>query len=280
MCGLAAVLRFDGLVPEPRIVERMGAVLQHRGPDDEGLFAAPGVALAHRRLAIIDLATGRQPMTIGPHTIVFNGEIYNYIELREELRQVGHTFRTTSDTEVLLHLYAEHGPSFVGRLNGMFAFVLHDAARGVVLAARDHFGIKPLYFAEAPDGSLLLASEIKALLAYPGFRAAPDAQGVRDYITFQFVLGSRTMFAGVRKILPAQCVEVRLDTGTRRTWQYWSPDFGIDERRTERDFVDETRALLEDSVRIQLRSDVAVGAYVSGGLDSSFVAGLAARHAS
>jgi asparagine synthase (glutamine-hydrolysing) len=279
MCGIAAVLRFDGTAPNRAVVEHMGSLLRHRGPDDEGSFVDRGVAFAHRRLAIIDLLTGHQPMSVGPHTIVFNGEIYNYVELREELTRAGHAFRTTSDTEVLLRMYAEHGPSFVRRLNGMFAFLIYDAERRTVLAARDHFGIKPLYFAEAPDGALLFASEIKALLAYPGMRAAPDDGGVRDYLTFQFVLGDRTMFAGIRKVAPAHMLEVALSSGARRITHYWSPDFGIDRHHNEDYFVERTRELLEDSVRLQLRSDVPVGAYLSGGLDSSIVASLAARHA-
>ena len=279
MCGIAAILRFDGAVPSRAVVEHMGSLLRHRGPDDEGSFVDRGVGFAHRRLAIIDLHTGHQPMHAGPYTIVFNGEIYNYVELREELKRAGHAFRTTSDTEVLLQMYAAHGPAFVQRLNGMFAFLIHDAERHTVLAARDHFGIKPLYYAEAPDGSLLFASEIKALLAYPGMRATADASGIRDYLTFQFVLGDGTMFAGIRKVAPAHMLEVTLDTGARRTTQYWSPDFGIDRHHNEQYFVERTRELLEDSVRLQLRSDVPVGAYLSGGLDSSIVAALAARHA-
>jgi len=279
MCGLAGILRFDGATPSADVAEQMGAILRHRGPDDEGLFTDRGVAFAHRRLAIIDLHTGHQPMTVGPYTVVFNGEIYNYVELREELQRAGHVFRTKSDTEVLLRMYAEYGVSFVRRLNGMFAFLLYDAERRVVLAARDHFGIKPLYYAEAPDGSLLFASEIKALLVYPGMRAAPDSDSIRDYLTFQFVLGDRTMFAGVRKLAPAHTLEVSLATGVRRVAQYWSPDFAIDRHHNEDYYVERTRELLEDSVRLQLRSDVPVGAYISGGLDSSIVAALASKHA-
>lgn len=279
MCGIAAILRFDGAAPDRDLAEHMGSLLVHRGPDDDGSFVDRGVAFAHRRLAIIDLHTGQQPMTAGPHTIVFNGEIYNYVELREELKRAGHTFRTTSDTEVMLRLYAEHGPSFVRRLNGMFAFLLYDAQRRVVLAARDHFGVKPLYHAEAPDGSLLFASEIKALLAYPGVRAAADMTGVRDYLTFQFVLGERTMFRGVGKLMPAHQMEIALDSGVRRVSRYWSPAFDIDPLHSEQYFTERARELLEDSVRLQLRSDVPVGAYLSGGLDSAVVAALASRHA-
>ena len=279
MCGIAAILRFDGQVPNRVVVERMGSLLRHRGPDDNGSFVDQGVAFSHQRLAIIDLRTGHQPMTVGPHTVVFNGEIYNYVELRDELKQRGHVFRTTSDTEVLLRMYAEYGESFVKRLNGMFAFLLYDAHRRIVLAARDHFGIKPLYLAEAPDGALLFGSEIKALLAYPGMRAVPDADGIRDYLTFQFVLGDRTMFSGVRKLAPSHQLEISLATGRQRVTKYWSPDFGLDRHHTEEYFIERTRELLEDSVRLQLRSDVPVGAYLSGGLDSSIVATLAARHA-
>lgn len=277
MCGLAGILRFDGREVPRELAMGMADALRHRGPDGSGVLCEPGIALAHQRLAIIDLETGQQPMTAGPVSVVFNGEIYNYVELRNELRAAGHHFHTTSDTEVLLQLYLACGPSFVRKLNGMFAFLLYDRDRQVVLAARDHFGIKPLYVTRRGD-EMLFASEIKAFWRHPEFRPALNRPALHDYLTFQWVGGDETLFEGVKKVPPAHCMEVNLQSGATRIWQYWSPRFGCDTSRTEDDIVRETRELLEDAVRLQLRSDVPVGAYLSGGLDSSIVTSLAARH--
>src|SRR5262245_9729697 len=161
MCGLVAILQLDGSRPDMPALRRMAARIKHRGPDDRGDFQDGTVAFAHQRLSIIDLTTGHQPMTCDGITVAFNGEIYNYIELRAELRRLGHTFRTTSDTEVLLRMYLQYGTDAIARLNGMFAFVLFDARTGEVVAARDHFGIKPLYLCRMRD-RLIYASEIKA----------------------------------------------------------------------------------------------------------------------
>ena len=183
MCGLAAVVHFDAAPVDVGALCAMSEALKHRGPDGDGIAIEGSVGLAHRRLAIIDLATGQQPMASDRALIVFNGEIYNYIELRDELIARGRSFRTSSDTEVILQLYEEYGEDFVQRLNGMFAFVLLDKSRRRVLAARDHFGIKPLYLCEKPT-SVLFASEIKALLAHPSVEAIPNPAGIQDYFTF------------------------------------------------------------------------------------------------
>jgi asparagine synthase (glutamine-hydrolysing) len=217
-------------------------------------------------------------LTFDDVTVVFNGEIYNYVELRADLQRRGHRFCTTSDTEVIIRLYLEHGPDMVHQLNGMFAFLLYDRARSCVLVARDHFGIKPLYYVEAP-GCLLFASEVKALLRHPMVTAEPDYYALRDYLAFQFVLGDRTLFRGIRKLLPGHYQIYDLTTGTVRTVRYWEPKFRVDPYHTEEYFVTELRRLLGEAVRIQMRSDVSVGAYLSGGLDSSIVTLLAAGHA-
>ena len=276
MCGIVGVLRSPAVAACPSILDRMAATLRHRGPDDAGTMHEPGVSLAHQRLSIIDLATGHQPMTAGAHTIVFNGEIYNYRELREGLRAAGRTFHTASDTEVLLQLYDAYGPSFVRQLNGIFAFLLYDRERQVVLAARDHFGVKPLYWTTCGD-AMLFASEIKAFWQYPGMEPRVHHAALREYLTLQFVTGEETLFEGVQKLPPAHCLEVELASGRTRQWQYWAPRFGCDRTTSEASFVEQTRALLEDAVRLQLRSDVPVGCYLSGGLDSSIVTTLAAR---
>jgi len=279
MCGFVGILGRPGAPVDERLLASMAGRISHRGPDEEGSYAVDGVGLYHKRLSIIDLATGRQPMTRGPLTVVFNGEIYNYVELREELRRSGARFETTSDTEVILALYEAHGPAFIDRLNGMFAFLIHDRRRRTVMAARDHFGIKPLYRWEGPEG-VLYASEVKALLAHPAVRREPDQDSLRDYLTFQFVIGEGTMFRGVSKLLPGHYEVVDLETLQVRPQRYWEPRFAVDTHHTEAYFVHTLRELLEDTVAIQMRSDVPVGAYLSGGFDSSLVSVLAAARAS
>ena len=276
MCGLAGILHFTEEPIEPRVLAHMAAALDHRGPDEEGWLVQGRVGFYHKRLSIIDLASGHQPMSSDGLTIVFNGEIYNYIELRDELIARGHQFRTTSDTEVILQLYAAYGPACVSRLNGMFAFLLWDQHRGQVLAARDHFGIKPLYWHRTPERALF-ASEIKALLRHPAVRAVPDEVAIQDYLTLQYVLGARTMFQGIQKLLPGQYQVWNLASGRVESVQYWEPRFRIDPYHTEEYFIDELRRLLEDAVRLQVRSDVPVGAHLSGGMDSSLVTLLATR---
>lgn len=276
MCGFVGIVRRDGGRAELPVLERMSEVLTHRGPDDAGHFVDGAVGLYHRRLSIIDLVTGRQPMTFDGLTIAFNGEIYNYVELRNDLRRLGHQFHTTSDTEVLLRAYAEYGAACVQHLNGMFAFVLYDAPRQRVLAARDHFGIKPLYL-YTDERQFLYASEIKALLQHPAVRAAPDCAALNDYITFQYVLGDRTLFERIGKLPPGHYQTIDLRSGAVETTCYWEPDFSVDTYHTEEYFAVELRRRLEMSIEWQLRSDVPVGAHLSGGIDSSLVTILAAK---
>lgn len=279
MCGIVALVSPRGADASGAIVERMGEVLAHRGPDGEGTLVTGSVALHHRRLSIIDLATGAQPMQAGPLAITYNGEIYNYRELRAELTALGQVFRTTSDTEVILLAYRQWGRDAVRRLNGMFAFVLHDAHAGQLLVARDRFGIKPLYWCRVGD-DIAWASEIKALLRLPGLRATHDREALGDYLTFQFVLGERTLFDGVRKVPAAHLQVVDLRSGSIEAHCYWEPRYEIRQGIREEDAVAELRALLEDAVRIEMRSDVPVGSHLSGGLDSGSLAALAARHVS
>ncbi|HSD74332.1 MAG TPA: asparagine synthase (glutamine-hydrolyzing) [Steroidobacteraceae bacterium] len=274
MCGLVAIIDRQGQAVSADLLRRMADRIAHRGPDDEGVYTAAGVGLFHKRLSIIDLSSGHQPMTVEDVTVVFNGEIYNYVELREELKRLGHSFRTTSDTEVLLRCYLQYGDRFVERLNGMFAFVLHDAPRRRVFAARDHFGVKPLYY-YVSDRSIVYGSEIKALLAHPEVRASVDPVAMQDYVALQFVLGERTLFKDVRKLPPAWLQTVDLRSNTIHSERYWKPAFPEKRLQDEEECVEQLRTLLKQSVREQLRSDVPVGAYLSGGLDSSTVAVLA-----
>ncbi len=276
MCGIVGIVRTDGRPVELPVLAGMAQALGHRGPDEEGHLIEGPVGLYHKRLSIIDLTSGHQPMTDRANTIVFNGEIYNYVEERETLRARKHDFSTTSDTEVMLKMYAEYGPEFVKSLNGMFAFLLFDRQRHCLMAARDHFGIKPLYY-YAADGVLLFASEIKALLRHPAVHAEPDHDALREYVTFQYVLGDRTLFKGIRKVRPGHYLTVDLASGAVQDTLFWEPTFRLDLDHTEEYFINELRRLLDDAVRLQLRSDVPLGTHLSGGMDSSIITVLAAR---
>jgi asparagine synthase (glutamine-hydrolysing) len=275
VCGIAAAidlgLRPRGLLP---VVETMSELIAHRGPDGHGSWERErgGVAFGHRRLSIIDLATGEQPMTDGDGAwVTYNGEIYNYVEVREVLGE--RAFRTTSDTEVLLRAYRRWGVDCLAQLRGMFAFALWDESEQTLFCARDRFGIKPLYYAQV-DGMLVLASEAKALLPFlPSIETDPE--GLQDYLTFQFVLHGKTLFRGVQELLPGHYLLVRDGQVTVR--RYWEVQYEPDFDHTERYFSDRLDELVQDSVRLHLRADVPVGSYVSGGLDSSIVAGLASQ---
>ncbi len=209
-------------------------------------------------------------MTSGDYTIVFNGEIYNYIELRDELKSKGYNFKSNSDTEVILKMYEHYGDGCVDLLNGMFSFLLYDQKKNRVLIARDHFGIKPLYYFMNED-YIIFGSEIKALLAHPEVNAVPNYDSLQDYLTFQFVLGQETLFQDIYKVLPGHYMTLNLNTYNFTETQYWSPNFKTDTFHTEEYFIVELRRLLQDTIRMQLRSDVPLGTYLSGGIDSSLV---------
>jgi asparagine synthase (glutamine-hydrolysing) len=279
MCGICGIVYRDRARPvEPATLAAMARTLEHRGPDGEGFHVDRNAGFGHRRLSIIDLSdAGRQPMTNedGRYWITFNGEIYNYRELRQGLVSRGHCFASQTDTEVVLHLFEESGPACLERLNGMFAFAIWDAKERSLFAARDRFGIKPFYFSATAD-AFVFGSEIKAILASGLVRAEPNPSGVADYITFQFTLGEKTLFRQVFCLKPGECLTLRTSDFEPRTRQYWNLDFNVVTDRTERDFQDELRHLLGDAIRLQLRSDVPVGAHLSGGLDSTTVTALAA----
>ena len=271
MCGLVAILQRAG-TPDARVLDAMADALAHRGPDGAGHHLHEGVGLAHRRLAIIDPQGGAQPMHADGVTLVFNGAIVNHVELRETLVALGHAFTSRSDTEVLLRAYLQWGEAALERLVGMFAFVLHDARRRGCLVARDHFGIKPLYW-RREAGRILFASEIKALLAVPGAPRSIDPQALDDYLALQVVLGERTLFDGVHKLEPAHLQWIDLRTLETRSRRYWRRRFD----ETAPADPEALRARVAESVRRQLRSDAPLGLYLSGGLDSSLVAAAAAR---
>jgi asparagine synthase (glutamine-hydrolysing) len=279
MCGIAGVFYADrNREVEPALLAAMSGAIAHRGPDGEGTFRAPGVGLVHRRLSIIDLAGGRQPLgnEDGRIQVVFNGEIYNYRELKRELETKGHRFATSSDTEVLVHLYEECGERLVERLRGMFAFALWDGTRRRLLLARDRVGIKPLYF-RREAGRLLFASELKAILAVGDVPRDLDAAALEDYLALGVVAGTRTIFRGIEKLAPGHTLAIDADHWDAAPRCYWRLEFHADESRSVDDWQAAVRAKLDETVERHLIADVPVGAFLSGGIDSSVVTALASR---
>jgi asparagine synthase (glutamine-hydrolysing) len=276
MCGICGAINLRGEpIPDlPRRLEVMSDLIAHRGPDDDGFWTHERghVGFGHRRLAIIDpTPAGHQPMRdAAGRWITYNGEVYNYPELR---LQLGGGFRTGCDTEVVMRAHERWGPDSLGHLRGMFAYALWDEVEQELLCARDRFGIKPFYYAQVGD-VLYFASEAKALLPFlPGIRT--DLEGLKDYLAFQFCLAGKTLFEGVRELLPGHRLRVR--NGSAVPERYWEVYYDLDFDHTAKYFEERTEELLEESVRLHLRSDVPVAAYLSGGLDSSSVASLASR---
>jgi asparagine synthase (glutamine-hydrolysing) len=262
----------------------MCRVIAHRGPDDQGTAVVGEAALGMRRLSIIDLAGGRQPMTgcTGRHTVVFNGEIYNFAELRRDLEARGHAFRTHSDTETIVHAYEEFGAASVERLRGMFAFAVWDAEGRELFVARDRVGKKPLYYTLTRGGSFVFGSELKSLLEHPEVGREVEPAALDAYLTFGYVPDPLSVFRGVWKLPPGSLLKFRPGAGPR-VEQYWDFPYGpADEegRATEEELIEELRSLLDEAVRVRLVADVPLGAFLSGGIDSSTVVGLMARHSS
>lgn len=281
MCGIAGIATADAAaVPAPEALQRMIAALHHRGPDGQGFHRAPGIGLAHARLAIIDLVSGQQPLHNEDRSVwvVFNGEIFNYIELRAELLAAGHRFATASDTEVLVHAYEQYGLDFVTHLNGQFAIALWDERARRLVLARDRVGIRPLVYAETPQG-LAFASEAKSLFAAGWLAPRLDPVGIAEVATFWGCVAPRTAFSGVAALPPGHLAV--WEHGRLSTRKYWDWDFGavapLQPERLEA-ATEELRELFIDSVRLQLRADVPVGAYLSGGLDSSAIVAAVRRH--
>ncbi|MBX8539433.1 asparagine synthase (glutamine-hydrolyzing) [Pseudomonas cichorii] len=283
MCGIAGIINVSG-TPESMhgSVLKMMDAIRHRGPDGEGVWLDPArpVALGHRRLAIIDPEHGKQPMATedGRYIVVFNGAIYNYLELRRELVSRGHPLHSYSDTEVLLYAYREWGERCVDRFLGMFAFAIWDRAEQRLFCARDRIGIKPFYY-HFDGRKLSFSSEIKALFADGSLKAESNSEGLQDYLTFQFCLEDKTMFKSVQKLEPGYQLNAWYEGDQLKiqTRQYWDLQFDIDEAHDESYFIDNLAALIDDSMRMHLRSDVPLGAHLSGGLDSSVVVCLASR---
>jgi asparagine synthase (glutamine-hydrolysing) len=273
MCGFVGCwsdASLDAIVP-------LAHHLRHRGPDDEGAYLSPDrrLAFAHRRLSIVDLSTGGQPMPNEDRTVWvgYNGEIYNHLSLRRDLEAAGHRYRTTSDTETLLHAYEEYGDAFPSRLNGEFAFVLYDERRGTCLLGRDRLGIRPLFYARH-RGRVYFASEIKALLAIPGFSPGVNAAALDEYLSLRYSSGEESIFHGVYRLPPGATIRLDLpDDPPRSFWHFGTRPAQIPlTEATER--LDE---LIAESVRLRLMSDVPLGMYLSGGVDSSLILALMAR---
>jgi asparagine synthase (glutamine-hydrolysing) len=279
MCGIAGIYHTGGEQPDSEVLLRMARCIAHRGPDGERFFTDGGLGLAHRHLRIIDLSdAAMQPMANedGSLQLIFNGEIYNYVELRPRLEAAGHRFTSHSDSEVILHAYEQWGDACLHRFNGMFAFALWDARRRRLFVARDRAGVKPLCYHW--DGrTLVFASEIKALLSYPGIEARPNRAAIAEYMSAMYTTGEHTWFEGIKRLLPGHYLSATPEGLQVRQW--WDLPAGEDEpgARPERYYVDTTRALLEDSVRLRLRSDVPVGSHLSGGIDSSAVVALLSK---
>jgi len=282
LCGIVGVVNRDHAPVSGDLIERMTRTLEHRGPDSEGQLIDGCVGLGHRRLSIIDLSeAGRQPIANSDGTmhIAYNGEVYNFLDIRVDLERLGHCFRSKTDAEVVLHAYEEWGVQALDRLNGMFSFAVWDAERSELFMARDRYGVKPLYYYDA-GSSFLFASEIKAFREHPTFRADVDPHALLEYFTFQNTFTDRTLFAGVR-LLPAgtyAILSVREDVSLSCV-RYWDYDFREPEHPLDREeYEEELHRLFDTAVRRQLISDVPVGSYLSGGMDSGAITAVAARH--
>jgi asparagine synthase (glutamine-hydrolysing) len=278
MCGICGIFDLTGNPVNRETLTRMRSIIQHRGPDGEGEFLDHEVGLGHRRLSIIDVGGGGQPIgnEDGSVQIVFNGEIYNFIELRNELISLGHQFKTRSDTEVIVHAYEQWGSACVKRFNGMFAFALWDAKKRELFLARDHLGIKPLYYVTV-GSQLLFASEIKSLLQHPACPREVDLEALAELFTFRYVPSPKTLFQKIMKLPPAHyMVASRVGLRIERFWD-WVPR--RQNGRKEADLIEEYRNLLEDAVRLQMRSDVPVGLFLSSGVDSGALLAIMSKYA-
>jgi len=282
MCGIAGFLNFDGRPADPSLLQRMVRTLNYRGPDETGAYMRGPVGFAHNRLSILDIAGGKQPMASsdGSLWITFNGEIFNFLELQEELIKKGHKFSTRSDTEVILHLYQEYGADCVQHMNGQWAFAIWDAANRRLFLSRDRVGVRPLFYTTAAH-SFIFASELKAVLAHPSVDRKLNVKALGQVFTYWFPLAPSTPFQNVHELPPGHSMIV--ENGEVKSHCYWQLDFSpadsapVDSTSVQEKYENEFRDLLLDATRIRLRADVPVGAYLSGGLDSSVTTALAQR---
>jgi asparagine synthase (glutamine-hydrolysing) len=273
MCGITGFV--SDISDKEDVVRSITDLLHHRGPDDSGYFVDGDIALGHRRLSIIDLSGGKQPMEDEKYVIVFNGEIYNYATLKKALVSKGYSFKTSSDTEVLLKMFAEYGEKSLELLNGMFVFAIWDKVEKKLFIARDRLGIKPLYYANV-NGSFVFASEVKSILAFPGFEKELNKKVISSYFQYRYILGEETLFKGIKSLLPGY--HLFLENDSPRIEKYWElPVATSKNHMSEEECIEKCRSLVTDSVKRRMVSDVPIGAYLSGGLDSSIVAALMAQ---
>jgi asparagine synthase (glutamine-hydrolysing) len=280
MCGITGIFDSRGRRPIDRgLLQRMNDSQRHRGPDGHGVHHAPGIALGHRRLSIIDVATGQQPLynADGSVVIVFNGEIYNYQSLMSELQALGYAFRTRSDTEVIVHAWEAWGERCVERLRGMFAFALWDANKETLFLARDRLGVKPLFYAALPDGMVVFGSEMKSVLLHPDVTRTLDPCAVEEYFALGYVADPRTIFTSVRKLPSAHTLTLKRGVPIPQTHEYWDVRFTLDSKIGLQEAMEELDRRLCESVRLRMISEVPLGAFLSGGVDSSAVVSAMAR---
>ncbi|MFZ0063005.1 MAG: asparagine synthase (glutamine-hydrolyzing) [Pyrinomonadaceae bacterium] len=281
MCGIngIALSRQSGRTLSRDVLTQMRDIITYRGPDDEGLFIEGNVGLGHRRLSIVDVAAGHQPMTNedGSLHITYNGEIYNHADFRSSLEARGHVYQTHCDTETILHLYEEYGEACVNHLRGMFAFAIWDRRKHQIFIARDRLGVKPLYYVHTDDGSLYFGSEIKTLIEAGAVKPQINFSALPDYLANHSTSGDETLFAGVKRLLPGHTLV--WSDGKIRIDRYWDVSFAkpTDDKRNEEDYIAEWRALFETSVKLRLMADVPLGMFLSGGIDSSAIAGVMSR---
>lgn len=280
MCGIAGIVNNGGRDASREILERMNRAILHRGPDDDGLYVNENVGLAMRRLAIIDLASGKQPIHNADKSkwIVFNGEIYNYRELRADLEKSGHRFYTNSDTEAIVHLFDEHGENCLQFLRGMFALAIWDETVKEMFLARDRVGKKPLLYSHQPNGDLIFGSEFQALLQHPDISRDVDYNAIDNYLSYLCVPAPLTAFKQIRKLEPGHWLKWK--KGEIETQRYWTPDFSKKIKISEDDAIQETTRILRESTRLRMISEVPLGAFLSGGVDSSAVVALMAQESS
>jgi len=275
MCGITGIINISETSDiDKNLILKMMGVIKHRGPDEEGVFCDSVAGLGFRRLSIIDLELSQQPMFNEDNSVcvIFNGEIYNFVELREELIKQGHKFRSKGDTEVLVHLYEQHGDSFLEKLNGMYALVIYDIQNRKTVIARDCLGIKPLYYT-ITNNKLIFGSEIKSILEYPGVERRLNLKSLEEYVTFRYVAGKNTLFKNIFELEPGHMIII--DKGDYRVKKYW--DLPVDISNNDNpDSQKELESLFEDSVRKRLLSDVPVGTMCSGGIDSSLITAYSA----
>lgn len=274
MCGIAGLFDTRGRQAfAPELLARINNIQAHRGPDELGVHGEPGVAFGHRRLSVIDISTGQQPLFNEDHSVVvvFNGEIYNFQALAAELQALGHTFRTRSDTEVIVHAWEAWGEACVQRFRGMFAFALWDRNRQTLFLARDRLGVKPLFYAVLPNGTLIFGSELKVITAHPDFVRTLDPLAVEEYFALGYVADPRCIYQGAHKLAPAHTLTLRHGEPMPAPRPYWDVAFTLDNPVSATDAVDELRARLDEAVRVRLMAEVPLGAFLSGGVDSSAV---------